>query len=635
MKQQDERLKLLNYVLPIMRGIAYPLLKISFIALSEKLLQEALRTSIDQDLFQELEKDVFDSVKSSSMTRLYLLDGLGFYGTLAVSGALVLVLAIIQPWASAMQEYHLNLEEVKRLQSVLYKRFILEPNSVAMNEASDLLYTKISIIEEYWGKSKFQMVGDLTSVIFGLILLLALSWDLGLMYLVGALIIFVLSELLRSNLSSPWAEQRETKTAKTNAHLIDLVICKEVVLTHAQEIQEQRRLDTYIQADRNDGKQLLKAHFITEVFKSITFYALPPLLFLFVFLVDLTMERVFQLLLIIVMTEEIMRSYFAYTAHAEKQEEYQRAQKDFCHVLNMDQADLFPHDFEWPWTKRGGGGSNGWNTAKVAENTESTYGWDEESGRKSGNPALPSPNLDISTLLSNRTTRQDEDTCAIQLQDVSLGYSVQESMYHVADKLNMSFSLGKHYAIMGETGAGKSTVLKVLAGLLPPLQGTILLAGQPLPTTSLLWRQQIGVVSQNSLFLNRSLRENLCYGPVSPVEDKVIWQALEKVNLKTRVQELPQGLDTRLLDNGLEFSGGQRQRLQIARLLLSGVSSQVILLDEPTSALDSLTTDQILVVLQEFLVEKTLIMVTHDVQPLILADTVFQMKCGGDVEYAV
>jgi len=141
------------------------------------------------------------------------------------------------------------------------------------------------------------------------------------------------------------------------------------------------------------------------------------------------------------------------------------------------------------------------------------------------------------------------------------------------------------------------------------------------------------MVSQNAVLLNRTMRENLCYGTNDEITDESIMEVLERVNMKERVLELPNGLDTLINQNGQEFSGGQLQRLQIARLLLS--TSSVILLDEPTSAMDSMTTDKILNVLKEFLVDKTLIMVTHDVQPLMLTDTILNMKSGGEFDIPV
>lgn len=160
------------------------------------------------------------------------------------------------------------------------------------------------------------------------------------------------------------------------------------------------------------------------------------------------------------------------------------------------------------------------------------------------------------------------------------------------------------------------------------------MSGTPIHPTSSSWRRQVAVVSQESLLFNRSLRENIAYGEnMNSVKDGDIMRVLEKVNLTETVMALPDGLDTVVRENGNEFSGGQRQRLQIARLLLS--SCPIIVLDEMTSALDRKTTEDVIRELKSFVVGKTLIMITHDIQTLTLTDNVLDMNKLGEVETAV
>jgi len=129
--------------------------------------------------------------------------------------------------------------------------------------------------------------------------------------------------------------------------------------------------------------------------------------------------------------------------------------------------------------------------------------------------------------------------------------------------------------------------------------------------------------------MNRSLRENLCYG-IDERSDEEIFDALNKVNLKAWVETLQQGLDTMVRFNGNEFSGGQKQHLQIARLFLT--SRPMVLLDEFTYALVLDTTDDILHMMESFLVGKTLIMISHDIQTLCLARKILKVKVGGGFE---
>jgi len=98
------------------------------------------------------------------------------------------------------------------------------------------------------------------------------------------------------------------------------------------------------------------------------------------------------------------------------------------------------------------------------------------------------------------------------MQAISFGYKMADgTVFNVMDNLDLSFQLGHHYAIMGETGAGKSTIFKILAGLLQPVHGRIVVNGKAVDPTSRLWREQVGVVSQDSVLFNRTIRENLEY----------------------------------------------------------------------------------------------------------------------------
>jgi len=180
-----------------------------------------------------------------------------------------------------------------------------------------------------------------------------------------------------------------------------------------------------------------------------------------------------------------------------------------------------------------------------------------------------------------------------------------------------------------ETGVGKTTFLKALSGLHAPISGEIYFDGKAVDTTSIEWRRQVASVTQHAVFLNRTLRENMKYGLPhnNTITDEEIFAALEKVRMKASIMALPNGLDSIIVGNGSEFSGGQRQRLQIARLLLN--NAHIVLLDECTSALDPDTTKITVDMLAEFLVGKTMIMITHDSGTLRLAKYVMEMLPNG------
>ena len=120
--------------------------------------------------------------------------------------------------------------------------------------------------------------------------------------------------------------------------------------------------------------------------------------------------------------------------------------------------------------------------------------------------------------------------------------------------------------------------------------------------------------------------------PSDSITDDEIYDVLKKLSLHDMVANtLPKGLDTMIYQNGNEFSGGQKQRFQIARLLLTSRHKPVVLLDEMTSALDTETTHDVVTLLKEFCESKTLIFITHDMQTLNLADQILELKLGGKI----
>jgi len=135
--------------LSVAKGIAYPILKVTFIALTEKMLRTTLENSLPSDLYQQLEEQVFD--QTSKVTSLYLLQSFTFYQALALSATLVLVVAVALPLQTAIKKDYLNKQEVKRLQSLIIQKFIVESNSVHVNlsHATNLLYTRMAAVEQY------------------------------------------------------------------------------------------------------------------------------------------------------------------------------------------------------------------------------------------------------------------------------------------------------------------------------------------------------------------------------------------------------------------------------------------------------------------------------------------------------
>ena len=135
---------------------------------------------------------------------------------------------------------------------------------------------------------------------------------------------------------------------------------------------------------------------------------------------------------------------------------------------------------------------------------------------------------------------------------------------------NISFTIerGQSVGIVGPTGAGKSTLVDVLLGLLPPTRGRVLIDGEPLEGRERAWQRQIGYVSQDVYLLDDSLRRNIAFGvPEGAIDEARLAAAVTQARLDEVVAALPSRLDTVIGENGVRLSGGQRQRVAIARAL--------------------------------------------------------------------
>jgi ATP-binding cassette subfamily C protein len=169
---------------------------------------------------------------------------------------------------------------------------------------------------------------------------------------------------------------------------------------------------------------------------------------------------------------------------------------------------------------------------------------------------------------------------------VSFGYDGGPLL--ALDRVSFTINRGESIGIVGPTGAGKSTLVDVLLGLLSPTSGRVLIDGEPLEGRERAWQRQIGYVSQNIYLLDDSLRRNIAFGiPDSAVDEAKLSAAVAHARLDEVVAGLPSGLDTIVGENGIRLSGGQRQRVAIARALYHDPA--VLFFDEATAALDNQT----------------------------------------------
>jgi subfamily B ATP-binding cassette protein MsbA len=185
-------------------------------------------------------------------------------------------------------------------------------------------------------------------------------------------------------------------------------------------------------------------------------------------------------------------------------------------------------------------------------------------------------------------------------------------------------------ALVGSSGAGKSTITDLLIGLINPSQGSVLIDGCDLGMLDLdSWQQQLGVVSQDVLLLNDTISNNISFG-IGHVSEHEIRQAAIKAFADDFIQDLPQGYDTIVGEQGQRLSGGQRQRLSLARAILR--QPEILILDEATSALDSETEARVQQAIESFGNNRTVLAVAHRLSSICNADQILVIGAGSILE---
>lgn len=217
---------------------------------------------------------------------------------------------------------------------------------------------------------------------------------------------------------------------------------------------------------------------------------------------------------------------------------------------------------------------------------------------------------------------------AVRFDNVSFAY--EEEAPAVSD-LQLNAKPGQTIALVGPTGAGKSTILNLLTRFYESSSGTIYLDDHPIENLSKEWlRDHTGYVTQESFLFNTTLRENLQIAKPTASDDE-IWQALASANAADFVRELPEGLDTIAGERGVRFSGGEKQRLSIARALLK--NPPLLLLDEATSALDNRTERLVQEALDTLRSDRTCFVIAHRLSTVRKADCIYVLKSGRIVEH--
>lgn len=216
-------------------------------------------------------------------------------------------------------------------------------------------------------------------------------------------------------------------------------------------------------------------------------------------------------------------------------------------------------------------------------------------------------------------------TKTIRMEDITYKYPGTDKL--ILDKATMEIPVGKSVGIVGTSGAGKTTIVDVLLGLLEPENGRILADGVDVNTNYQGWLKNIGYIPQTIFMTDSTIRKNVAFGvPDDEIDDNKVWQALKEAALDEFVKELPEGLDTQIGERGIRLSGGQRQRIGIARALFE--DPEVLVLDEATSALDNDTEAAIMDSINRLHGRKTLVIIAHRLQTIEKCDMIYSIGEG-------
>ena len=203
-------------------------------------------------------------------------------------------------------------------------------------------------------------------------------------------------------------------------------------------------------------------------------------------------------------------------------------------------------------------------------------------------------------------------------------YAYPNTEKNIFTDAHMEVKKGQSVGIMGPSGAGKSTIVDILLGLLHVQEGSITCDGVNIFDNYGDWLSKIGYIPQSIYLIDESIRDNIAFGiDADRIDDKRIWEVLEEAQLKEFVKELPEGLDTTIGDRGVRISGGQRQRLGIARALYH--NPEILVFDEATSALDSDTEKAVMDAINSFHGRKTMVIIAHRLNTIAKCDVIYKV----------
>ena len=222
----------------------------------------------------------------------------------------------------------------------------------------------------------------------------------------------------------------------------------------------------------------------------------------------------------------------------------------------------------------------------------------------------------------------DDFNSSIKFKEVDFKYAGNENM--ILENINLEIKKGQTVAIVGKSGAGKTTLSDLIPRFYDPYNGNIFIDNNDVKDCSLKsLRSLIGIVTQNIILFNDSIKNNIAYGSKN-ADDKELTNALKSANLYNLVSKLDRGINTIIGENGIKLSGGEKQRLSIARALVK--NPQILILDEATASLDSESEKKVHHAIDNVIKDRTVIVIAHRLSTIINADKIIVMDKGRIVE---
>lgn len=214
---------------------------------------------------------------------------------------------------------------------------------------------------------------------------------------------------------------------------------------------------------------------------------------------------------------------------------------------------------------------------------------------------------------------------AVKMEDISFHYPETDKL--ILDHASLSVKKNQSVALIGASGAGKTTVVDIILGLLEPQGGSVTVDGTDIRREMSSWHQSIGYIPQTIYLMDDTIRANIAFGiPADDIDDDMIEQAMREAQLEQFVHSLPDGADTVIGDRGVKLSGGQRQRIGIARALYG--NPQVLILDEATSALDNETEKEVMEAIDSLHGKRTMIVIAHRLSTIRNCDEIYEVADG-------